>query len=367
MKVFSAIILLLGIASYEVVAEQAIACENCSQAQAEVLVRERASKGIWCETPRDEYYDRGNRACYSNAVDVYVVNLATGQSYGFNHYHTNQGLELGYLQLHVQSIAVTNTYRQVLAEFSQSVRSYRSLLQSLADQATLPDGIAVNSQEYITMVSGGAGGSACPIDSPVRKAIDAALSEQSRSSLQYDIQRQFNSAVATGRYGSVQGAFETIRITALGAQFGKNNVGFNVQWERSVGGATKRVAYYNDYIPGPGNEVAWSVTPDAQGNISVVLNPKQTYIEGLLLDSLMAGGSHGMGSSTGFLSVCAKEALISALAKLSGSFRNGPGGAPINPEQISSPTNAGGAGACTVYYYNDRGELIYVSPNMKCD
>lgn len=370
MKVFSAFLLFLGISSYEVVAEQAIACENCSQAQAEVLVRERASKAIWCETPRDEYYERGNRSCYSNAADVYVVNLATGQSYGFHHYHTNQGLEPGYLQLHMQSIAVTNAYRQMLLEFSQSVKSYRSFLQTLADQAVLPSEFAASSQASVTMASGGTGGGTCPANSPVRKAIEAALSEHTRASLQFNIQRQFNSAVATGRFKSVQGAFESLRITALGAEFGKNNSGFNVQWDRSVGGATKRVNFHPDWLPpeqGPGNEVAWSVTPDNQGNISVTLNPKQTYIEGLLLDSLMVGGSDGFGSSTPLLSACAVEAFIAALAKRTGSFRNS-GGKTLTPSQIISvhPGQGGGIGGCDVLFYDSRGELQFVFTNMKC-
>ena len=366
MRVFSAILFFLSILSYEVVAEQAIACENCLQAQAEVLVRRNATNAIWCETPNDQYYEKGNRACYSNPKDIYVVNLTTGESYGFSHYHSGQGGEPGYLKLHLQSIAVAPAYQQMLSDFSHSVKSYRQLLQVLANEATL----AATNSARVYAASTKANAGSCPANSPVKKAIEAALSAQTKAELQYTIQSGLNSAIASGGFGSVQDAFSQIYITSLGAEFSRDNIGFNVQWERSVGGATKRISYLGDSIlpPGPGNEVAWSVSPDERGNITVELNPKQTYIEGLLYSSLMVKGNIGTGSSTPLLSACAKEAFIAALAKSSGTFHNGARGEVMNPAQISSPASYTiGAGGCDIYFYDEDGALLYVFPNMKCE
>ncbi|MEE2025455.1 hypothetical protein [Alkalimonas mucilaginosa] len=347
---------------------QVIACDNCSESAARALVNRKATLSISCEALPGHHLERGSRACYSQPGELYVLNLHSGQSYAFYHYHSGQGGEAGDLQLHIQARPVAAGLRQLLKDFSDSVGRYTLLLREISHEARL-DTLQSSPLHQVTTASAGG----CPAGNPTERAIEAALSHRVRAQLQYGVQQRFNQALASGRYRSVQGAFERLSITSVGAQASKGGLGLSVTWERRVQGATQRYVFEHEHVvppssDGPWNEVAFFVNPDENGNIVVNLAAEQTYIEGFLFQDIMAGGGQFSGDASALLSDCAKMAFINALAKTTGSFSQRPtrGGnlVPTSPDRIGVGPNLD---SCTVYFYDSRGELLYVFPNMKCN
>ncbi|MEN3158992.1 hypothetical protein ABC502_11470 [Alkalimonas sp. NCh-2] len=271
------------------------------------------------------------------------------------------------MQLHIQARPVAAGLRQLLKDFSDSVGRYTLLLREISHEARL-DTLQSSPLHQVTTASAGG----CPAGNPTERAIEAALSHRVRAQLQYGVQQRFNQALASGRYRSVQGAFERLSITSVGAQASKGGLGLSVTWERRVQGATQRYVFEHEVPPssdGPWNEVAFFVNPDENGNLVVNLAAQQTYIEGLFFQDIMAGGGQFSDDASALLSDCAKMAFVSALAKTGGSFSKRPAGGgnsvPISPDRIG--LGHAHVDSCTVYFYDSRGELLYVFPNMKCN
>ena len=335
-------------------------CYNCSEVEARSFALAREFEPELMCYADDVFSPDFSQSCYSQPNQVLVANASTGQVWGFDIFHDNQGSAEYEIELKAQRFTVSGQAKKlmtdILTTYSELDAVIASVNRDLESPSTIFDNTANASLglELKRSVVGTYSSSNCSDNSNTARAVRAAFDSQTLTNLLDYVQADYKN-----KYPNPESEFTYSRFNGGSFSAGAGGIGIGGSWEFISVNRLLEANFPSDVPGSPANKVVYNVYME-RGAIDVDVNEASTRIGGFSISSLRRGGAINVNA-------CLLEKLnqyIKASVQSDPVGGNFGDSSPVDYGRgrgfiPQSSGSGGGIETCTWRFYDSQGEQMF--------